>query len=114
MSCVVACMWAQQSAEKALKALVVAQGIDPPKTHNLVHLERLAPSSISDQLAGLDLVSLARWAIEGRYRMTWTRPRQTTPRPCWPLRPLSFVSLRRRPANCCADLTASSRPQSFR
>lgn len=61
------CMWAQQSAEKALKALVVAQGIDPPKTHNLLHLERLAPSSIGDQLAGLDLVSLARWAIEGRY-----------------------------------------------
>ncbi|MGH3921778.1 MAG: HEPN domain-containing protein [Pseudonocardiaceae bacterium] len=61
------CMWAQQSAEKALEALVMAQGIDPPKTHNLLHLERLAPSSIGDQLASIDLVSLTHWAIEGRY-----------------------------------------------
>ncbi len=62
-----ACMWAHQSAEKALKALLVAQGIDPPKTHNLLYLERLMPSEVKDKLAVVDLVSLTRWAIEGRY-----------------------------------------------
>lgn len=61
-----ACMWAHQAAEKALKALVVAQGIDPPKTHSLLHLEQLVPHELTDKLATLDLVSLTRWAIEGR------------------------------------------------
>ncbi|MGH8885915.1 MAG: HEPN domain-containing protein [Egibacteraceae bacterium] len=45
----------------------VAQGIDPPKTHNLLYLERLAPESVGEELTELDLESLTRWAIEGRY-----------------------------------------------
>lgn len=62
-----ACVWAQQAAEKSLKVLIVAQGIDPPKTHNLLYLERLAPESVGEELTELDLESLTRWAIEGRY-----------------------------------------------
>lgn len=27
-----ACMWAQQAAEKALKAMLIARGFDPPKS----------------------------------------------------------------------------------
>lgn len=62
-----ACTWAHQSAEKALKALVVAQDVDPPRTHNLLRLEQLATADVRAALAGIDLEGLTRWAIEGRY-----------------------------------------------
>ncbi|MGH8904945.1 MAG: HEPN domain-containing protein [Egibacteraceae bacterium] len=62
-----ACVWAQQAAEKALKALIVSENTDPPKIHNLMHLERLVPAAVSEGLAPLDLEGLTRWAIEGRY-----------------------------------------------
>lgn len=62
-----ACAWAQQSAEKALKAALVAQGIDPPKTHNLLRLEQLVPPEMRSALAAVDLAELTRWSIEGRY-----------------------------------------------
>ena len=32
------CFHAQQAAEKALKAVLVAQGVEPPSIHNLVAL----------------------------------------------------------------------------
>ena len=62
-----ACTWAQQCAEKALKAVIVGQGIDPPKTHNLLQLEQLVPAALTEALAGIDLEALTRWSIEGRY-----------------------------------------------
>lgn len=37
----VACGLAQQAAEKAIKALLVAADLDPPKTHNLLRLARM-------------------------------------------------------------------------
>ena len=33
------CMWSHQSGEKAVKALLVAYDIDPPKQHDLARLE---------------------------------------------------------------------------
>ncbi|MGH2733706.1 MAG: HEPN domain-containing protein [Actinomycetota bacterium] len=62
-----ACAWAQQCAEKTLKAVIVAQGIDPPKTHNLLTLEQLMPDSVKTALVDLDLEELTRWSIQGRY-----------------------------------------------
>jgi HEPN domain-containing protein len=62
-----ACTWAHQCAEKALKAMVVAQGIDPPKTHNLLQLEQLVSADLAETLAAVDLEALTRWSIEGRY-----------------------------------------------
>ncbi len=62
-----ACTWAHQCAEKALKAMVVAQDVDPPRTHNLLRLEQLAAPDLQAALAGIDLEGLTRWAIEGRY-----------------------------------------------
>lgn len=62
-----ACTWAHQCAEKALKAMVVAQDLDPPRTHNLLRLEQLTPPHVQTALAGIDLEGLTRWAIEGRY-----------------------------------------------
>ncbi len=62
-----ACVWAHQAAEKAIKALLVASDIDPPKRHDLDQLARLLPSSDQRVLSELDLPELSRWAIEGRY-----------------------------------------------
>lgn len=62
-----ACTWAHQAAEKALKALLVAEGTDPPKIHDLVRLARMLSDATQASLADFDLVGLTRWAIEGRY-----------------------------------------------
>jgi HEPN domain-containing protein len=62
-----ACTWAHQAAEKALKALLVASGADPPKIHDLTRLARLTDDQARERLATVDLVELTRWAIEGRY-----------------------------------------------
>lgn len=62
-----ACTWAHQAAEKALKALLISYGVDPPKTHSLRQLARLLPDDPALALAGIDLDSLTRWSIEGRY-----------------------------------------------
>ncbi len=61
------CYHAQQAVEKALKALLVKAGEDPPKSHNLVRLNlALAPRPFSEddeeQLAILTL-----WSVEQRY-----------------------------------------------
>lgn len=62
------CFQAQQAAEKALKALLLARGVRPPYTHDLATLLRLieksgesAPKSIAR------LVRLTDYAVETRY-----------------------------------------------
>ncbi len=62
-----ACVWAQQCAEKAIKAAVVAQGVDPPKTHSLLRLEQLVPGVLQSALRLVDLAELTRRSVEGRY-----------------------------------------------
>lgn len=42
----VCCFHAQQAAEKALKAVLVAQGVEPPFIHNLVALQALMPRDL--------------------------------------------------------------------
>jgi HEPN domain-containing protein len=63
----VACGLAQQAAEKAVKALLVAADIDPPKSHNLLRLARMLAADQASELFEVDLEELTRWAIEGRY-----------------------------------------------
>lgn len=60
-----ACVWAHQAAEKALKAVLVAADIDPPKTHNLVRLREM--SGLTVNASTPQLVALSTWSIEGRY-----------------------------------------------
>lgn len=62
-----ACTWAHQAAEKALKGLLVAEGIDPPKSHDLIRLSSRLNAGLHGRLDKLDLAELTRWAIEGRY-----------------------------------------------
>lgn len=63
----VACGLAQQAAEKAIKALLVASDMDPPKSHNLLRLTRMLTEERARLLLEVDLEELTRWAIEGRY-----------------------------------------------
>ncbi len=62
-----ACVFAHQAAEKAIKAMLVARGVDPPKLHDLDRLAARLPENDNEQFDAIDLPELTRWAIEGRY-----------------------------------------------
>lgn len=57
---------AQQSAEKALKALLAADDLEVPRTHRLLLLLRLLPEPPSG-LSPDDLELLEPWVTDGRY-----------------------------------------------
>jgi HEPN domain-containing protein len=62
------CFHAQQGAEKYLKALLVANGIAPPKTHNLAKLvELLLPFQPSVAALMPECVLLTPYAVAERY-----------------------------------------------
>ena len=61
------CMWAHQAGEKAIKALLIARDIDPPKRHDLDALCARLPSDDAAPLLELRLPDLTQWAIDGRY-----------------------------------------------
>ncbi len=62
-----ACFHAQQAAEKALKAVLVFQGIDFPRSHALDRLAALLPVHIRSRFDEEALATLTAWAIAGRY-----------------------------------------------
>ena len=62
------CFHAQQCIEKLLKAVIIAQGITPPKTHDLAQLHRLlATTQIAWAPKVQDLNFLTRAAVDFRY-----------------------------------------------
>ena len=65
------CTLAQQAAEKALKALLVLQDIDPPRTHNVQLLADLVPRAGRVADVEADLARLSLWAVESRYPGEW-------------------------------------------
>jgi len=62
-----ACFHAQQAAEKCVKAVLVATGIEPPYVHNLVALKALAPPGWSPGVSDEDLGLLTTYAAAPRY-----------------------------------------------
>ena len=62
-----ACWFAQQAAEKALKAALIFLQIDFYRTHNLNVLRDLFPESWQLKTAPSNLKDLNRWAVEARY-----------------------------------------------
>lgn len=62
-----ACFAAQQAAEKAIKALLVLDQIDFPRSHDLEQLQALVPSGPAVHALDADLPTLTQWAVEGRY-----------------------------------------------
>lgn len=61
------CYHVQQAVEKGLKALLVAAGDDPPKTHNLVRLDTAIAPRVFEPSDDDMLASLTLWSIEQRY-----------------------------------------------
>ncbi|HEU4745500.1 MAG TPA: HEPN domain-containing protein [Anaerolineales bacterium] len=62
------CFNAQQAAEKALKAVCLAQGMDIPKTHSIVHLMDILESrgvEIPKNVRDADI--LTQYAVQLRY-----------------------------------------------
>jgi len=65
------CWLSQQSAEKAIKAALISQQIEFPRTHDLMMLCSLLPSGWGLKEHPLDLIKLTGWAIEARYPGNW-------------------------------------------
>ena len=61
------CWFARQSAEKALKAVLIFLQIDFRRTHDLNVLRDLLPESWQLKTAPSNLKDLNRWAVEARY-----------------------------------------------
>ncbi len=62
-----ACFHAQQAAEKALKAVLVARSVEPPFVHNLVALRALLPGDIDLDASVESLADLSAYARGVRY-----------------------------------------------
>jgi len=63
----VLCFHAQQAAEKALKAVLIAKGVSPPKTHNIRTLLDLLPQDVIVPQEIEDAASLTDYAVTSRY-----------------------------------------------
>lgn len=63
----VCCFHAHQAAEKSIKAVVVARGVDPPFIHNLVALHALLPADLDLGVSTEDLAELSASARGTRY-----------------------------------------------
>lgn len=63
----VCCFHAQQAAEKALKAVLVARGEEPPRIHDLGALAAVMPGDLALDLRGDDLGDLTTFATAARY-----------------------------------------------
>ena len=61
------CFHAQQAAEKALKALLVARGTEPPYTHDLGALAALLPGEVHLGVSPDELGELTTHATGSRY-----------------------------------------------
>ncbi len=61
------CFHAQQAAEKALKAVLVANGTEPPYTHDLGALAAVLPDGVALGVSPADLGDLTTYATGARY-----------------------------------------------
>ena len=66
-----ACWLAQQSVEKALKAVLVYVGLDVPRVHDLDELRARIPKGWKLEQEHADLARLSEWAVEARYPGDW-------------------------------------------
>lgn len=71
------CFHAQQATEKALKALLVLQQVEPPRIHDLVRLHALVDSSVRPDLDVDHLDRLTDLEAESRYPGDWPQPSMT-------------------------------------
>ena len=69
-----ACEKSQQSAEKAMKAVLIAEGTRVPRTHDLLRLRALQQHAIAPEIGDDDLARLTELTIESRYPGDWDEP----------------------------------------
>jgi HEPN domain-containing protein len=65
------CWLAQQSVEKAIKAVFVFLQIEFPRSHDLDMLRNLVPDGWWFKIEHPDLADLTEWAVEARYPGDW-------------------------------------------
>ena len=65
------CSYAQQAAEKALKAALLLDGKRPPFIYDLDKLVKLLPDAWPVRRVGTDLAPLTQWAVKGLYPGDW-------------------------------------------
>ena len=63
----IACFLAHLSAEKSMKAWLIASGIPFRKVHDLAELLALLPADATHRLDTADLQTLNPWSVLGRY-----------------------------------------------
>ena len=68
------CMFAQQSAEKAIKGALTLEGIEFPYTHDLNTVRNMLPVGWSVRDTHPNLSDLTIWAVESRYPGDWDEP----------------------------------------
>ena len=61
------CFHAQQAAERAIKAVLVAGGAEPPRTHDLEMLLAAVPVDLSIGFDRLSVTALTAHAVASRY-----------------------------------------------
>ena len=61
------CFHAQQAAEKAMKAILIAKSVPPPKTHNIRTLLDLLPQEVIVPEEIEEAASLTDYAVTSRY-----------------------------------------------
>jgi HEPN domain-containing protein len=66
-----ACFLAQQSAEKALKSVLILKGLDVIKTHDLDAISERLPKIDYLRFESLDLSWLTEWSVSSRYPGDW-------------------------------------------
>ena len=69
-----ACWFAQQAAEKALKAALVLEGLGVPLTHDLRAIRNRLPSEWPTGPAQEALALLTVWGSQSRYPEDWPEP----------------------------------------
>lgn len=67
----VICYLSQQSVEKYLKAILIANGLSYPKTHDLTELFESLPPDLKPYFQLVDLAELTPYCVEGRYPGDW-------------------------------------------
>jgi len=71
------CFHCHQAAEKYLKCLLTALGVQAPRTHDLKALAGLIPPARSFSIGVRDLVELNPYAVDVRYADDWREPSWT-------------------------------------
>ena len=68
------CWLSQQSAEKALKAILIHLQKNYPRTHDLDALNHFLPPEWTVKERSGHFAALSEWAVESRYPGDWPEP----------------------------------------